>query len=473
MRASARRAVLRAMATKRGGILPVHLVASPMQTTRLVVLAATGLSPLLAQTNWTLLTPATSPVALTAHVQAYHLPTDRTVLFGGTFAGVRYNETWLWDGATWSQAAPATVPPARVAHAMAYDASRGKLVMFGGIPVGGGLLGDTWEWDGVDWTQMSPANAPGPRRSHPMDYHPVRQKVVLWGGYSTLDQNDMWEWDGTNWALIVTTNSPSPRRASDMAWDPVGGGMLLFSGYQVTNDTWFFDGTNWVQRFPTTSPSARFDHSMATDPVRGRIVMFGGPGLADQWEWDGTNWLNRTPATLPSARSDTYLSYDLVREEMLMFGSSPTPETWRYAPVQNASFSTSGTGCAGTLPQAPTISSLRRPWLGEVFDVTIAPVPTNTIGLMIYGLSDATSPLGPLPAPLTALGMPGCTLQVDPVLIDAFLGIGNTATWSVAIPNTATALGVTIYCQGAALDVGANALGLITADHGAMLLGGK
>lgn len=444
-----------------------------MLTTRTAVLALTGLSPLLAQTNWTLLAPATSPVAFTAHAMAYHLPTDRTVLFGGAYAGVRYNETWLWDGTTWAQATPATVPTARVAHAMAYDASRGKLVMFGGIPAGGGLLGDTWEWDGVDWLQSTPVNAPTPRRSHPMAFHPLRNTVVLWGGYSTSDLNDMWEWNGTVWTPIVTANSPAPRRASDMAWDAAGGGLLLFSGYQQTNDTWFFNGANWVQKFPTTSPSARYDHSMVSDPVRGRIVMFGGPGAADQWEWDGTNWLNRTPATLPSARSDTYLAYDLVREEVLMFGSSAVPETWRYAVTQPASFTTSGAGCAGTLAQAPAISSGERPWLGEVFDVAIAPVPANTIGLMVYGLSDTTSGLGPLPAPLAAIGMPGCTLQVDPVLIDAFLALGNTATWSLAIPNVATLLGAQIFCQGAALDVGANALGLITADHGAMVLGGK
>lgn len=440
---------------------------------RTLVLALTGLSPLLAQTNWTLLAPATSPVAFTAHAQAYHLPTDRTVLFGGLFAGVRYNETWLWDGSTWAQATPATVPPARIAHAMVYDAWRGRLVMFGGIPAGGGLLGDTWEWDGVDWQAMTPANAPAPRRSHPMAFHPVRNTVVLWGGYSTADLNDMWEWDGSNWTPIVTANSPAPRRASDMAWDPIGNGLLLFSGYLMGNDTWFFDGTNWVQKFPAASPSARYDHSMVTDPVRGRIVMFGGPGAADQWEWDGTNWLNRTPATLPSARSDTYLSYDLVREEVLMFGSSPSPETWRYAVTQPASFTTSGIGCPGTLPVAPAVATSDRPWLGEVFTVDVGPVPANTIGLMISGLSDTTSSLGPLPAPLAAIGMPGCTLQVDPVLIDAFLAIGNTATWALAIPNTATLLGAQIFSQGAALDLGANALGLITANHGVAVLGGK
>ena len=65
---------------------------------------------LVAQTDWTQLTPSNTPFAFTAHAMAYHLPSDTTVLFGGTVGGVRYNETWLWNGSDWTQAAPATVP---------------------------------------------------------------------------------------------------------------------------------------------------------------------------------------------------------------------------------------------------------------------------------------------------------------------------------------------------------------------------
>jgi hypothetical protein len=443
-----------------------------MLAPRLAVLAA-ALAPLLAQTDWTLLAPASAPLPFTAHAMAYHLPTDRTVLFGGTHAGVRYDQTWLWDGASWTQAFPANVPTARVAHAMAYDAARGVLVMFGGIPAGGGLLGDTWEWDGVDWTLRTPASAPPARRSHPMAFHPLRNTVVLWGGYSTQDLADTWEWDGTSWSQIVTANSPAPRRASDMAWDPVNQGLLLFSGYLQGNDTWLFDGTNWVQQTPAVAPPQRYDHSMVTDLARGRIVMFGGPGPADQWEWDGATWLQRTPATLPAARADTYLAYDLVREQVLMFGSAPTAETWRYAPTQPASFVVSGAGCPGTLAVPPTLATADRPWLGEVFTVDVTPVPANTIGLMVSGLSDTTSSLGPLPLPLAALGMPGCLLQVDPVILDAFLAVGQTATWSLAIPNVPSLLGQQFFSQGAALDPGANAFGLVVSNHGAALLGGK
>lgn len=446
-----------------------------MNTPRAVLPALALLPPLLAQTNWTLLAPPTSPPAFTAHAMAHHLPTDRTVLFGGVFGGVRYNETWLFDSTTWALANPVNVPTARVAHAMAYDFGRGRIVMFGGIPAGGGLLADTWEWDGVDWQQVIPAASPSPRRSFPMTYHAGRQTVVLWGGYQTGDLNDMWEWDGSNWTPIVTANSPSPRRASDMAYDPSTNGLVLFSGYLQINDTWLFDGVNWVQQFPATSPSPRFDHSMVTDFARGRIVMFGNQGVADTWEWDGAlgNWLHRTTPTLPAVREDTYLAYDLIREQVTMFGSVAVPETWVYAPTNPANFFTSGTGCAGTLSVAPTVSSTERPWLGETFHVTVYPVPNNTVAIMVVGLSDTMSGSTPLPIPLALIGMPGCTLQVDPLIIDAFFAIGNTATWTFAVPGTASLLGVQVFAQGGAIDIGANPANLILANHGTATIGGK
>ncbi|MCB9876202.1 MAG: hypothetical protein H6835_01260 [Planctomycetes bacterium] len=450
--------------------MPHHHVATRLTPAITALLAST----LVAQTEWTQLTPSNTPVAFTAHAMAYYLPTDTTVLFGGTIGGVRYDQTWLWTGGDWTQAFPSTVPPARVAHSMAYDEFRGRLVMYGGIDANGGTLGDTWEWDGSDWLPMTPANSPGPRRSHPLAFLPTRGTVILWGGYFGADFNDTWEWNGSDWTQIVTTNAPSPRRASDMAYDPVNQGLLLFSGYQQTNDTWVFDGTDWTQLLPATSPSARYDHSMVTDRGRDRIVTFGGPGAADQWEWDGTNWLQRTPATLPSARSDTYLAYDQVREEVLMFGSSAVPETWRYAVTNSASFTTMGSGCPGTLGQAPVLSSTMRPWIDTTFAVDVGPVPANTIVLMVYGLSDTVSSVfGALPVSLASLGMPGCTLQVDSVLVDAFVAVGISGTWLRPLPDDAALLGRQIFCQGAALDLGANAFGAIVADHGVMTIGGK
>ena len=92
---------------------------------------------------------------------------------------------------------------------------------------------------------------------------------------------------------------------------------------------------------------------------------------------------------------------------------------------------------------------------------------------MVSGLSDTTSPLGPLPASLAAIGMPGCELQVDPVIIDAVLATGSSASWTLNIPNDPLLLGQQVFSQCGALDIGANAAGLTTGNYGVALIGGK
>lgn len=406
---------------------------------------------------------------------AYYIVTDSTVLFGGTVAGVRSSDTWIWNGTDWLQATPNTVPPARVAHTMVYDLNRGRLVMFGGLSATGTVLDDTWEWDGNDWTQMTPATTtPLARRSHSMVFHPTRGTTLLFGGYATGDLNDLWEWDGNDWTAITTVNNPAPRRASEMAWDSVTDNVVLFSGYQQVADTWSFDGADWTMLTPTTVPTARYDHSMVTDRVRNRIVMFGNLAVGDTWEWDGSNWLDRTDANPPAARIDTYLTYDWVREEVIMFGSTVLPETWSYAPVSPAGFTVlSSGGCPGSNGLPPVLSSADLPWLDEAFTISISQLPTNGIGLMISGLSNTSSALGPLPASLAVIGMPGCMLQVDPLIIDAVFATGTTATWGLNMPNDPVLLTQQFFSQCGALDIGVNAANFTTGNYCLSTIGGK
>ncbi|MFK7741023.1 MAG: hypothetical protein AB8H80_11940 [Planctomycetota bacterium] len=71
------------------------------------------------------------------------------------------------------------------------------------------------------------------------------------------------------------------------------------------------------------------------------------------------------------------------------------------------------------------------------------------------------------------LGLPRCSLQVDPTLIDAFLATGSIATLHLGMPNDPLLLNNTIYCQGADLDASANAFGAIVADSSTLQIGTK
>ena len=76
----------------------------------------------------------------------------------------------------------------------------------------------------------------------------------------------------------------------------------------------------------------------------------------------------------------------------------------------------------------------------------------------------------PLPLPLDAIGMPTCTLLAAPELLDLVVGT-QTATWSVALPATASLAGLEFFNQAFSLDPATNSLGLVASNAGRGVLG--
>ena len=128
-----------------------------------------------------------------------------------------------------------------------------------------------------------------------------------------------------------------------------------------------------------------------------------------------------------------------------------------------------GPGCAGSLP-ASHQTYITRPVIGGTLSVAIDNLPFD-LGVMVVGLSNSISGLGPLPLDLGLIGAPGCPLRVSPDGTATVVGAGNTATWSFPIPNTATLSGLLLYNQMAVLDPAANAFGFVTGDAAGWVLG--
>ncbi len=121
-----------------------------------------------------------------------------------------------------------------------------------------------------------------------------------------------------------------------------------------------------------------------------------------------------------------------------------------------AEYTTFGAGCAGALG-VPTLAATAGsvPKIGSTLSVDVGNLPVN-IGLMLTGLSNTLFAGSiPLPLPLASSGFPGCDLLVDPLITTTLVGAGNTANWTLAVPNAMTLIGFTIYNQGASLETGA------------------
>ena len=61
-------------------------------------------------------------------------------------------DTWSWDGTNWTQLTPTTSPSARGYAQM--GSLRGTPVLFGGADAQGNVLGDTWTWTGTTWVSV-------------------------------------------------------------------------------------------------------------------------------------------------------------------------------------------------------------------------------------------------------------------------------------------------------------------------------
>ena len=248
--------------------------------------------------NWIQQFPADAPPAVADASMAYDPTTQTVVLFGGVdpTTNAYYGDTWSWDGTDWTRLSPATSPPVRAETTMAYDAATGDIVLFGGSTGPSSPMNDTWTWDGTNWTEQSPATSPGARYGAVMDYDAATGSVVLFGGDGLAALDDTWTWDGTNWTEQSPAASPPESVGSTMAYDPATHQDILFGGYDAgtasaLNGTWLWNGLTWAQQGATTTPAARYDASMAYDGAQGDIVLFGGEAgsvLDDTWTYDST-----------------------------------------------------------------------------------------------------------------------------------------------------------------------------------------
>lgn len=128
-----------------------------------------------------------------------------------------------------------------------------------------------------------------------------------------------------------------------------------------------------------------------------------------------------------------------------------------------------GAGCAGTLG-IPGNRANVQPVVGTTMAVTVDNLAANA-AFFLVGFSRTNSLFGPLPLDLASFGAPGCAGRVAPDATTLLLGSGNTATWNLGIPAGTGLIGTQFYTQALALDPTVNALGGVTSDASAMIIG--
>src|SRR6185295_7901275 len=255
-------------------------------------------------TTWTQRLPNNPPFPLALAAASYDPVKHATIVFGGEAGTNGFPDSgflWEWDGEDWREVSSVGPHPApRTGHQMVYDSVRHVHVMYGGSTAAG-RLDETWEYDAParTWTLRSTAG-PGKRSSFALAYDSIRNRTVLFGGrldeaptYAEEWANDTWVWEsgaGT-WQQLNPAIRPSGRSGHAMSFDSTRGVVVLLGGEYVaqnytnsvvtalSSETWEWDGVNWA------SPPFAYNfccgiewHSMVYETARQQVLLFQNTG---------------------------------------------------------------------------------------------------------------------------------------------------------------------------------------------------
>jgi hypothetical protein len=204
----------------------------------------------------------------------------------------------------------------------------------------------------------------------------------------------------------------------------------------------------------------------------------GTLGVAVQVNGSGVAYTNGTGSNQMYA--DTNLSLQLGAALASQFQSTGllfTPRVWNgtiyYAARGNATYGVFGAGCSGsngTPTLAPAMGSL--PKIGQTLTLEVGngPLP-NALAVVALGFSKTTAFGLPLPIDLTAIGMPGCTLLIEPFLNTGVGLVNGTGTYTLPIPNRMPLFGLALHHQAFVFDPPANQTGLTLSNAGEGVIG--
>ncbi|MCC6671179.1 MAG: serine hydrolase [Planctomycetes bacterium] len=130
-----------------------------------------------------------------------------------------------------------------------------------------------------------------------------------------------------------------------------------------------------------------------------------------------------------------------------------------------------GTSCAGTAG-TPSHSVSGSGRIGDTSTWALTGARANTPAVIYFGASNTAWGATPLPLSLAFLGAGTCALRVAPTVgVNGATNASGQHSLTLNVPASASIIGDTLYTQYLFLDVGANALGLVTTRGAGLTFG--
>jgi hypothetical protein len=112
-----------------------------------------------------------------------------------------------------------------------------------------------------------------------------------------------------------------------------------------------------------------------------------------------------------------------------------------------------------------TLGASAPPRIGTSITMSLGQVPAGaTTSVLSFGFVQTT-------VDLTSIGMEGCTQLTPSTIVVPMTVQGSGAQTTVSIPNDTNLLGNVLYTQGTVIAPGANTVGILTSNGGALVFG--
>jgi hypothetical protein len=200
------------------------------------------------------------------------------------------------------------------------------------------------------------------------------------------------------------------------------------------------------------------------------LLPAGSHGIAIYYPNTNVRYTNGTGSNQMYSNNDATLTLGIARST-LFGGTLFNPRVWNgtihYANVGTASYGVFGAGCQGSngVPSLAAASG-SLPKIGSTLTLDLTSMRASG-GAVVVILGTRND----MPVDLSGVGMPGCTLHTNLLLLFPIANVGGSASLPLPVPNDTSLLGALFYNQALVLDTGVNAFGGVMTNGGEGIIG--
>jgi hypothetical protein len=213
--------------------------------------------------------------------------------------------------------------------------------------------------------------------------------------------------------------------------------------------------------------------SVPDGPARQNILDWAGPGAAYAFARRGSTpgdmWQRTSKLRHGYNLEDRFFHSVALDQGTLYALRRPTATVTEHTDLDSGTYELFGAGCSGSLGVSRTMATAL-PRIGHTMSVDFTNLPLG-LAFFVFGWSNTAWSGGALPIDLGLAGATGCPWRVSLDSVSFLAGPGNTATYSLAIPNDPSFLDAKFYTQSLLLDPGWNPLGGVSSDAAVAVVG--